>query len=160
MIALNIPESEVKGLMNKLLKEETFDIFEIRNVNINSFARFEINGLLDADYQTEDEKDEENKSKRYSLWGGIRPYVFNIIKGAKRPRSMKFVFSVPHGKMAEISNLASVLFLNITFENGEILITTGITNKEFSLDKSQDNKWDDYVMQFLKNNNIASINLY
>ena len=72
MLALSI--SDVRGFMVKLLKEEVFDEFQLRNVVINTFARFEIYGT---------------KEDGYASWSEIRPHIFGIIKGDKLPKTIK-----------------------------------------------------------------------
>jgi hypothetical protein len=153
MIALKIPGQEMKTLMHHLLKEETFDVFEVRDVSIRSFIQFDVHGLLFEEAESDDETAAERR--KFALWRDVRPYIFNIIKGAKRPRGMKFVFSLPSNKAKEITPLAAVLFLNLSFDNGELLITSGLTKKEFSLDKSADQLWDEAIRRFFRKNKIA-----
>lgn len=152
MIVINIQEAEIKDFMSKLIKEETFDTFEVRGVEINSFTKIEISGIQDKDFLSDYEK--EFEIKKYCTWKKLRPYVFNIIKGNKRPRSIKIVFSLKSEKLSALHENASALFLNMNFENNEILFITGVSQKNFSLDKSLDNLWDDFVIQFFKENNI------
>ncbi len=148
MLALNIPQSEIKCFMNMLLKEEVFDKFEVRSAVINSFIQFNIDGLLEIKEET------ESSVKNYISWKKLRPYIFNIIKGSPRPRIMKLVFSLPRDNMQKLADGASAMFLNILFESGEVLITTGASQKVFSLDKSVEAIWDEYIKKFCKKNNI------
>lgn len=157
MIVLKIPELELKDFMNKLIKEETFDAFEIRGVEINSFTKIEISGIQDKDFLSDDEK--ELELKKYCTWKKLRPYVFNIIKGNKRPRSIKIVFSLENEKLSLIHENASALFLNMNFENNEISFTTGVSQKSFSMDKSLDVSWDDYVVEFFKESKITILHI-
>ena len=39
MIVLLLPEYDVKNLMNSLLKEDSFDFFDLRSITVQSFAR-------------------------------------------------------------------------------------------------------------------------
>jgi hypothetical protein len=153
MIALKIPGGEVKTMMHHLLKAETFDAFELREVAVRSFIRFDANGLL---YEEKQEEENTGERRKYALWCDVRPYIFGLIKGGTRPRLMKFVFSLPNEKAKALTPLASVLFLNITFENNEILITTGLQTKEFSLDKGPEQAWDDAVRRFFRGHKIAA----
>ena len=139
MLALSI--SDVRGFMVKLLKEEIFDGFQLRNAVVNTFARFEIYG---------------GKEDGCAMWGAVRPHVFGIIKGGTPPKSIKIIF----GKETEgaDANGPTSLFVNIHFEDGKISLTTGISKKGFSLDKSDDERWDAKVMKFLDDNEITYIN--
>ena len=137
MLALSI--SDVKGFMTKLLKGETFDNFVLKNVFINSFVRFEIYGISDGECVK---------------WNAVRPHVLSIIKGDEPPKSIKIVL----GKEAEEAGLRDVaLSFNIHFEDGKVSITTGISKKNFSLDKSDDEKWDAAVLNFLDDSNIKYV---
>jgi len=139
MLALSI--SDVRSFMVKLLKEEMFDDFQLRNAVVNSFARFEIFG---------------GKEDGCVMWSVVRPHVFSIIKGGKPPKSIKIIF----GKELEgaSSDNPTSLFINIHFEDGKINLTTGISKKGFSLDRSDDDRWDAQVLQFLDDNGITYIN--
>ncbi len=48
------------------------------------------------------------------------------------------------------------LFLNITYQNEEILCTSGVSLKPFTLDKSLDQIWDDMMLRFFAARNIAA----
>ena len=137
MLALSI--SDIRGFMVKLLKEEVFDGFQIRNAVVNTFARFEIYG---------------GKDDGCAMWGGVRPHVFGIIKGGTPPKSIKIIF----GKEMESAENPTSLFVNIHFEDGKINLTTGISKKGFTLDRSDDEQWDAQVLKFLDANEITYIN--
>ena len=139
MLALSI--SDVRDFMVKLLKEDVFDDFQLRNAVVNTFARFEIYGAGD---------------ERCAMWSELRPHVFGIIKGGKPPKSIKIIL----GKQvdAAISDDATSKFVNIHFEDGKINLTTGISKKGFSLDKSDEEQWDAQTIQFLDDNKITYIN--
>ena len=139
MLALSI--SDVRGFMVKLLKEEVFDEFQFRNAFVNTFVRFEIYGI---------------KEEGYALWGPVRPHVFGVIKGEKQPKSIKIIL----GKDATSSDADNPvsLFINIHFEDGKISLTTGVSKKNFSLDKSDGEAWDAQVLKFLDDNEITYTN--
>jgi hypothetical protein len=145
MLVLSIEANSLKNFMNKLLSEPIFDEFELRKALIVSFARFEI-----------DDAPSEEEAGVFPLWAKLRSYVFNIVKGEKRPKLMRFVFSYPKNKLTEISPRAKALFINISFENDAVLITTGCQENEFSLDKYTETAWDSYVSGFLSRAGIAA----
>ena len=139
MLALSV--SDVKGFMVKLLKEEVFDDFQLRNAVINAFARFEIYGA---------------NEDGCALWGVVRPHVYSIIKGDRLPKNIKIIL----GKEMRQDGADSPdsLFVNIHFEDGKVNLTTGISKKGFSLDKSDDERWDTQVIRFLEDNEVTYIN--
>lgn len=152
MLALNI--INIKDFMNYLFKSNIFDNLETREIKINTFINFEINGTINKDFF---DLDSEIKRK-YCLWSEVKPYIFNIIKGKRLPKYIKIILSVKEENMSIISNNASALFLNIIFENNEILCVTGASQKFFSIDKSYQYNWDEYIISFLKKYNIEYIN--
>ena len=149
MLALKINNNaDVKTFMNKLLAENVFDFFEFREAVISSLIRFEL-------YRERRKNDDTEETDDPTLWEKIRPYIFNIIKGGKKPKSMNIVFSFPTERIAEIDGTARALFLNIIFEGEGLLITTGRAAKSFSLDKAAEAAWDEYAEKLLKGMGIA-----
>ena len=143
--------NNTKKFMSMLLKENVFDLFEVRSALITTFTAFEIDGKLNKDFF-----DEENKPDTdYCLWEKIKPFAFEIIKGKKMPKLIKLVFAAPPSLKNKISPASSVLFLNITFENNAITLITGSSMKTFTMDKSAEYLWDEYIDEFLSENEIS-----
>lgn len=130
MLSLSI--DNVKEFMAKLLKESTFDAYELHSLTIHSFLIFEMNKLPEQPPQT---------------WENARTYAFDIIKGNVPPTYIKVV-------LAKHSN-DDTMFLNITFEDGKIVITSGYAQKYFNPDKTAFNAWNDSIKEFLQTNNIS-----
>ena len=147
MLALEIPEPDVKIFMSKLLKEDIFNHFEVRGIEISSFTRLEISGELDANYLNDDERTEN----KFCTWAELSKYVVDFIKDGKRPRLIKIVFSLSG---ALIHPNASACFLNMNYENNSVVFTTATAQVSFALDKSHDFAWDNYVREFFAKNNI------
>ena len=149
MLSFSIVETEVRYFMNKLLKEELFDFFDVREVDIITFARFEIDGFIPA------EASEGGKPPaRYCSWGELRPYVFEIIKG-KRPRALKIVLSLPVEQAVLLHSNMSACFLNFMFDGIRVLCTASVSEKAFALDKAAGEVWHEYALKFFKENNIV-----
>jgi hypothetical protein len=47
------------------------------------------------------------------------------------------------------------LGINIRYANGEVVVTTGVSYSIFTLDKSAEKAWDEYIPSFLESNDIA-----
>ena len=150
MLAFSIEAPDVKVFMNKLLKEQTFDAFQVKSVEIKSIATFEIDASIHKDYLPEDSPD-----RKFCKWNEIRPYVFNIIKGTQKPRAIKIVFSYDPSLTLEPHPNAAALFLNIYFENNKINCTTATSQINFSLNKDVDAYWNDFIKVFFKDNSIV-----
>jgi len=144
MLALSI--TDVRGFMSKLLKEEAFDNFALKSTIIDTFVRFEIYAAAATN----------NDAVEPPKWRNVRDHVFGVIKGAATPKSIKVVLGGDVDK-AGCVNAASAL-INIQFDDGKISIVTGLSQKSFSLDKSDETRWDDWVKGFLTQHNIGFVN--
>lgn len=136
MLALTIDKTAVKGFMAKLLRENLFDDFETRTVEIATTTRIFIDGTQETT---------NNAIKNgFFPWSETRPLVYEIIKLCPKPRHMKIIFSLKD----EIHTSAAALFLNLIYENDEVTFTTATAQKEFTLDKTLDTIWDEWVRGF------------
>ena len=160
MISLNI--TEVKGFMAKLLMNATFDMFLLREMELQTFTGFTVNGQFNEAFFTEEEL-EERAENQYLLWSDVRQIAFSIIKGNKSPLSLKIVFQLPKKQCETMLNnfvgklrIEEVggLYLNIRFEKGELRIITGTAIKTFTLDKTLEQEWDKQVKTILKEQGI------
>jgi hypothetical protein len=149
---LLLPAESVKVLMNKLLVGETFDDYELRGCVIQSFARFDIEGISSAG--AEASGGTVPVKAVYCKWRRLRPYVYGIIKGSEKPRFFKLVFGCPPDLLDKRFEKADALFVNIVLDKDAAHITTGISTKVWSLDKSAEELWDNYIMDFLRQNHI------
>ncbi len=163
MIALNI--SEIKDFMNKLLCTETFDHFLLQEASICSNVNYHIEGAINQDFYSEDEMAElELTGLSFIPFGKIRPQCFDLIKGKRTPSFFKFVFllspknlekTLAQTQSSYTANDISAVFMNLKYQNGQLLLTTGISYRIFSVDKSLDHEWDSLVKRFLKSKNVV-----
>ena len=143
---------ETKQFMSELLKSDTFDTFEVKLVDIETFIKISLNCKINKTFF--DLNEQENIKNDFALWKDIKPIVYKIIKGKKLPKNLKIVLSLPKDLVKEISSSSTTMFLNIIYENKEIVCITGISEKVFSLDKSSEQKWDNTIKTFFKKHNI------
>lgn len=151
MFVFKILPPDVKPFMNKLLREEAFDAFEVRGVEIAALTRFQISGALDPDFAEGD----VSPDRRFCIWRELKAHVFDIVRGGKRPKHMKITLSLPPEQAAMLHENASACFLNISFEGEEVLCTTGTSEKSFTMDKTLDATWDDSVKAFVAKHGIV-----
>lgn len=149
MLAFTVPDT--KSFMNLLLKQDTFDQFLFRQGEIVTFASFIIEGKRHMDFYSEEERE---ALPRYALWEEMRPFVFQAIKGNRLPKAIKLVFSLSEEKTERLPNTAAA-FLNILFREHTLFCTTATAQANFSLDKSGENLWEEYVLEFFKKNAIS-----
>lgn len=163
MIALDL--IEVKDFMNKFLCTETFDHFLIREAVISGVCTWNMDGTLDPEFYSEEERAANGLAGlSYLPFGQARIHSFNLIKGKRTPSYFKFILLLSPENLARTLEQSrssfspediTGCFLNLTFSHGTLRLTTGISYRIFSVDKSFDAEWDELVKRFLKNHAIA-----
>ena len=158
MIAVAMEPTEVKTFMNRLIREDIFDSFEVRGAEMALSTRISINGALEppaSDENADTNPESKPKNPSYIAWEALRPLIFAIIKTGEKPKQIKIVFSYKAQDIKEIHQNAAALFLNMIYENDTVSFTTATSQKEFSLDKSLDGSWDEWVRGFFVENKIT-----
>jgi len=143
MLAVELDKAAVKAFMGQLLREEIFDQFEVRTIDIATNIRINI------ECQTEE---------GFSTWADLRPVVTAIIKTSPKPSHVKIVFSYKAAEACEIHENAAALFLNLAYENDGVAFTTGTSQKQFLMEKSLDTNWDEWVKGFFAKGDIVVTN--
>lgn len=136
-----------KQFMSLLLKESAFDKFLVRTISLRTSVVYEMDCTLDKSWFDSEEAEGHEK---YASWAEMRPVVFNLIKGKHLPGYMKIVLSASPSAMEQIHKNAAALFINIIFENNILYITTGCSQKVFSLDRSLEQTWDETAQKLFK----------
>lgn len=163
MIALNL--LEIKDFMNKLLCTETFDNFLLREAMICGSCTWEMDGSINPDFYSSDELAEHGlEGLSYMPFGQVRPQCFSLIKGKRTPSYFRFVFLLSPSNLTRtleqthssfLPDDITGMFLNLKFQHGKLSLTTGISYRIFSVDKSLEQEWDSLVKRFLKNHEIT-----
>ncbi len=147
-----------KSFTTHLFTRETFDGFLTTEASFSTATDFTLDGHINPDYLSEDELLLPENKEGIVFWKKVRPLCFEIIKGKKLPLRFKIVFMLSSGavrRFLERSDLAfdpaqvNALFLNVNYQEGKLVCTTGISLKTFSLDKSLEHAWDAYAEKFL-----------
>lgn len=162
MIALNV--LDIKLFMKHFLVGSTFDSFDLSEGSVTTFCTF----LIDGNYMKEfdDSNGESDDTDRSFIpWARVREHVFRLIKGKQTPLAFKFVFMLPKKAVPLFLEKSGIgidasevtgLFLNVSFRNRRLMLTTGTSLKTFTMDRTVDNAWDSYVQSFLKSRGIAA----
>lgn len=163
MIALAI--TDVRDFMNKLLGTEVFDHFLLQEAVIVKDVTFSIDGHISKDFYSAEELELQGLTGFSFLpYGSLRPHCLSIFKGRRKPLSFKFVFllSPPNlektlascGSSFTAADIAGIFF-NLRYQSGHLLLTTGISYRSFSPDKSLDHEWDRLMKLFLRQREIS-----
>ena len=158
MIALKIQNQ--KAFMAKLLTTEMFGNFLVNEATIDTYNTFHIDGKIHKEFY----QDTDAPSEAYSKWAAIRPIALELIKGKLTPLGFKFVLSLDDERKEkllkdndiELTPDQVALGINIRFANGEVIITTGISYSLFTLDKSAEKAWDEYIPSLLDSYDIPN----
>ena len=163
MIALEL--TDMKSFMNTLLKSDTFDHFLLQEAVINVAASYVIDGRINHDFFSEEELTELGLTGYPMLpFSMLRQHCFDLFKGRKMPSSFRFIFLLSPDNVARTlqstqssytSNDISGIFINIRYQGGQLTLTTGISYRIFSTDKSFDAECDKIFRQFLLQHKIA-----
>ena len=155
---------DMGAFTRKLFLEKDFDDFLLKEATIVTFNRFTIDGRLHRGFYSAQEQ-EQMEMNPYSLWSQVRPICFSLIKGKRLPESFQITLEAPPKRLdaflAECrlqtdAGQIKGLYLNIRYENGRLQCITGTSLAVFTLDKSVEREWDEYVGRMLKNMGIAA----
>ncbi|MDO5147423.1 MAG: DUF5721 family protein [Eubacteriales bacterium] len=160
MISISI--TDVKSFMSHLLSRDTFDLFCLMEASVRKDVTYHIDGHLNADFFDSDFT--EHGGRAYCLWREVRPYLFAVLKGKKLPLSCKIILALPPASVAFLLKESNGpfrkediegIYLNILYEPSGLTITTGISYRTFSLDKSLEHNVDDHMKKFLRDRGIS-----
>lgn len=163
MIALQL--TDIKSFMNTLLRTDTFDHFLLQEAVITSAASYVIDGHITKDFYTQQELEELQLVDYPALpFSMLRANCFDLMKGKKAPASFRFVFQLSPDNLRKTLNAVhssytasdlAGLFINLKFQNQLLILTTGISYRIFSADKTLDAEWDKLVKKFFVQHDIA-----
>lgn len=155
--------SDVRDFMEKLFLKDTFDGFQLVEAVIVTSNTFMIDGHIREEYYTKEEW-EELAEKQICRWASVRQICFQMIKGKKTPESMKLVFRMAESGMEKLLIKSGLpyqvsdvegLFFNVRYENHKLVLTSGVSIKLFTMDKSLERFWEKRLEKFLKQAEIV-----
>lgn len=153
-----------KQFMNRLLKTELFDHFLLAEATIHGAISYSVDGHINREFfDTEELADLTADGSEYLPFSHFRPICYELIRGKHTPLYMKFVFLLsPANAIKTITSVdtgftaedVSGIFLNLTFRDGHLVLTAGVSYRTFTLDRSFDNAWDSLAARFLSSHGI------
>ena len=163
MIALELPE--IRVFMNKLLCQETFDNFLLQEAQIQNSISYHIQGALHSEFYSEEELEQAGlNGLSFIPYGKVRSQCFDLIKGKRTPSFFKFVLLLSPANLEKtiaqtgtsltLSDVTA-MFINLKFQNNKLMLTTGISYRTFTTDKSLEHEWDSLMKKFLRNHQIT-----
>ncbi len=163
MVAFSI--LNIKEFMHLLLRTDAFDSFLLTEGSITTYMTWLLDGHPHADFfSPEDAGYALASQEAYVPFALARPACFDLIKGKRAPSSFKFVFMLSsENQRRTIASLKSSfapedvtgMYLNLKYHGQQLLCTTGVSCRIFSMDKSLEQGWDNMVLRFFKKHQIA-----
>ena len=162
MISVRI--TDIKDCMYKLLSQDTFDRFCLVEAGVRMGISYHIDGHKNPDFYDSDPEGDGAGGEEYCLWKDVRPYIYQIIRGKRQPVSFRIILAFPRKSIAYYIKESRCsfqaedvegIYLNILFEPGNLRITTGISCRVFSMDRSLEQCVDDHVRDYLTLKGIA-----
>ena len=153
-----------KQFMNRLLKTELFHHFLLAEATIHGAISYSVDGHINREFfDTEELADLTADGSEYLPFSHFRPICYELIRGKHTPLYMKFVVLLsPANAIKTITSVdtgftaedVSGIFLNLTFRDGHLVLTAGVSYRTFPLDRSFDNAWDSLAARFLSSHGI------
>lgn len=161
MLALKILDT--KGFMNLLLRSSIFDSFLLYEATVKTSISYEINGRFHKDF-FESFEDDLMPKEDFTDWETQKPFVFQWMKGKRTPLFFKISLLLSKANLNRFlmeSNLPfskdsiGGLFFHIQYDGHTIFLRDGVSFQTFTMDKSLEYAWSQYLISFLKQHSIA-----
>ena len=162
MISLQI--KHIKSFMQQLLCSDLFDRFLLQEATIVKDGTFSIDGHIHpAQYTKEELASRQLTPSSILPYEQFRSFCFELMKGQTTPYYFKFIFQLsPAQQEATLNSLnlgltsndVEALLYHIIFQDGKLILTTGISYRTFIMDHTLDAQWDKLSQQFLYKHEI------
>jgi len=156
MITLQIADK--KAFMKYLLIDNMFDSFELVQGSITTYNTIDIDGQVRREFYGSEYDASDLYGYDYTPWPKAKELAYQLIKGKYTPLSFKFVLrankalqsSILQELPAESTTHISSLIINVRFDSTGLSITSGTSSNSFSMDRSADEAWDEWVNRFIQ----------
>lgn len=157
--------TETGNFMTKLLSGGSFDSFLLEEASLRMQGTWTFDGHVNRAFYTDEEwTDPKIHGSDLVSWGETRGHLRELIRGKKAPASLSIVLQLPQEPMRklladaglpEMADNVGAMVLNIRYDGSHVTLVTGISLKNFTLDKDASLLWDDSVQKFLASRKIA-----
>lgn len=148
MLIFKISPDDIKVFMNQLLISDTFYEFSVSQCEVDGLVNVKYDGSLETKISDDNDTEVFEDQEPYIGWETLQPFILNFIQGNKKPNKILITFILPKNKNNLIHENISSCILNMRFINDEVVFTTSIIEKNFSLDNSISHIWSEYVSNF------------
>lgn len=139
---------DIKEFMELLFLKEIFDKFCVSTMEVKTFVSISVKGSLLSEWLEEKDRELYGDSE-YVPWKLFRPLAFSMIRGKQVPQVLRiqFVHYMENGDCGGF---------RVQFENNELVCISSYTPLNFTLDKANEQIWDENCAGFLRKNQIVS----
>ena len=127
--------------MSALFLKGYFDDLLLVEADISVAVDIHINGRINTAFYEDDDCPETE----YLRFGDQKDKLLSFIKGEKTPLAVKLVLFHPAADNAFIEGGC----INISFSAGKVMVTSAVSHKTFSPDRTGEAAWDDYVEKLI-----------
>lgn len=163
MILLKI--TDIKSAMAHLLVRGSFDTFYLDSADVTTFVNLSMRGRRNRMWYDSDVQEENGSLSELVRWEEIKSMIFSFIKGDRTPTTMKIALKADDEwaeNMLKTSGLAGKyleqkpdLFVHFRYEQNRLCVVTGISYRQFTMDKQIEFAWDEAVRQYFRQLGIA-----
>lgn len=165
--------SDVRAFMRTLLSDSLFHTWQLREAELNTLSFISIDGKVNMDYLTEEEK--ASRKIPYLTWEEAQPRIRSLIQGGNTPTYMSITLALdPSQYRGMPEGVLESLLLNIRYETvtpseaemeaakassntistRRLTLITGVSMKTFSLDKTPERMWDENIPKYFSAHGI------
>ncbi|MCR4927122.1 MAG: DUF5721 family protein [Lachnospiraceae bacterium] len=151
---------DIKSFTAALFTGELFDRFLLSEADIITDVSLHVDGRINLSYFD----DPSLITDGHVTWGEKKPLFYSVIKGKHLPLSFKIVLCLSEKNLKSTLAASGLnisegavdnLFMNIGYKSGTLTVTSGISIKTFTMDKSLPEYWDGITEKFLKMNGFS-----
>lgn len=148
----------INAFMKIILLKDVFDDFSFINGEVVTSFTAEFDGKIIKDLDEEEPEDE-----KFIKYSAVRPLFLQIIKGQNTPKLFKLILAVSKTKLYsfieenkdELGCLTPTgLFVNMRFEKGNLMLSSGCACAGFDKGKIVDKLWDLSLSKLLEENEL------
>ena len=154
---IRLSPKKLRDFNRQLFAEPTFDAFLAPEAHFVTAFRTDFSERPSEVSSSDGAGEDLPSGSPCPLWKDLRPIALALVRGTP-PKSFSVVLKLPDdqtervlaaaGLTAEAAGVSG-FYLNIRYAKEELVLTSGCTQKTFSLDRSGEKAWDRYLEIFL-----------
>lgn len=145
--------------MKRLLSEDVFDAFLLAEASVKGKVELSLNGRLDDSFFPEEKLKELLEKGQFIPYGMVRKILFDSMMGEYLPSSFSIILCCPSDLMRKVAGdnpePVTGMYLNFRYRAERLTLTTGVSMNTFSIDKSAETLFDNFVPKLMESVKIG-----